>query len=170
MSRNRWARIARQVQQKFKVTTALALQSCRDVYGAPDFEKRMAFWRQRALRDAYFDKSVKASIGEEAARAIYEDKVKLLLNLVALGVAALPRGGEVNVEIAGTPEQVAITIRAKGDAARLEEMAMQLLSGANGASLDARSIQPYYTNRVAGAAGMKLTVEIRDSEVELKAT
>jgi peptidyl-prolyl cis-trans isomerase C len=44
----------------------------------PDFEKRMAFWRQRALRDAYFDKSVKASIGEEAARAIYEDKVKLL--------------------------------------------------------------------------------------------
>lgn len=44
----------------------------------PDFEKRMAFWRQRALRDAYFDKSVKASIGEQAARAIYEDKVKQL--------------------------------------------------------------------------------------------
>jgi peptidyl-prolyl cis-trans isomerase C len=44
----------------------------------PDFEKRMAFWRQRALRDIYFDKSVKASIGEQAARAIYEDKVKQL--------------------------------------------------------------------------------------------
>jgi len=44
----------------------------------PDFDKRMAFWRQRALRDAYFDKSVKASIGEDAARAIYEDKVKQL--------------------------------------------------------------------------------------------
>jgi peptidyl-prolyl cis-trans isomerase C len=44
----------------------------------PDFDKRMAFWRQRALRDIYFDKSVKASIGEEAARAIYEDKVKQL--------------------------------------------------------------------------------------------
>jgi peptidyl-prolyl cis-trans isomerase C len=44
----------------------------------PDFEKRMAFWRQRALRDAYFEKTVKASIGEEAARAIYEDKVKQL--------------------------------------------------------------------------------------------
>lgn len=42
----------------------------------PDFDKRMAFWRQRALRDAYFEKTVKASIGEEAARAIYEDKVK----------------------------------------------------------------------------------------------
>lgn len=44
----------------------------------PDFEKRMAFWRQRALRDAYFDKTVRASIGEQAARAIYEDKVKQL--------------------------------------------------------------------------------------------
>ena len=36
----------------------------------------MAFWRQRALRDAYFDKTVKSSIGEASARAIYEDKVK----------------------------------------------------------------------------------------------
>ena len=44
----------------------------------PDFDKRMSFWRQRALRDAYFDKAVKANIGEEAARAIYEDKVKQL--------------------------------------------------------------------------------------------
>ncbi len=42
----------------------------------PDFEKRLAFWRQRALRDAYFEKSVKASIGEAAAKAIYEDKVQ----------------------------------------------------------------------------------------------
>lgn len=42
----------------------------------PDFEKRLAFWRQRALRDAYFEKSVKASIGEAAAKAIYDDKVK----------------------------------------------------------------------------------------------
>ena len=43
-----------------------------------DFDKRMAFWRQRALRDTYFEKTVKASIGEDAARAIYEDKVKQL--------------------------------------------------------------------------------------------
>ncbi len=41
-----------------------------------DFERRLSYWRQRALRDAYFEKSVKASIGIEAARGIYEDKVK----------------------------------------------------------------------------------------------
>lgn len=98
-----------------------------------------------------------------------KDKVKLLLNLVALGVAALPRGGEVSVEIAGTPEQPGITVRAKGDAARLEEKTLQLLSGTNGALPDARLIQPYYARRVAEAAGMTLAVETRDSEVELKA-
>ena len=42
----------------------------------PEFERRLAYWRQRALRDAYFERSVKASIGIEAARGIYEDKVK----------------------------------------------------------------------------------------------
>lgn len=44
----------------------------------PDFEKRLSFWHTRALRDAYYDKVIKASIGEEAARKIYEDKVKEL--------------------------------------------------------------------------------------------
>jgi peptidyl-prolyl cis-trans isomerase C len=42
----------------------------------PEFERRLVYWRQRALRDAYFERSVKASIGIEAARGIYEDKVK----------------------------------------------------------------------------------------------
>lgn len=103
------------------------------------------------------------------AAMLPKNKVKLLLNLVALGVAALPRGGEVNVEIAGTPEKPDITVRATGEAARLEDSVLQLLSGGNGVSLDSRSIQPYYANRVAEAGGMKLTVETRASEVELKA-
>ncbi len=42
----------------------------------PDFEKRIAYWRQRALRDMYFEKTVKSSIGDAAAKGIYEDKIK----------------------------------------------------------------------------------------------
>lgn len=103
------------------------------------------------------------------AAMLPKDKVKLLLNLVALGVAALPRGGEVSLVIAGTPEKPDFSIVAKGQAARLEESVLQLLAGGNGVTLDARSIQPYYANRVAQAGGMKVTVEARESEVELKA-
>jgi histidine phosphotransferase ChpT len=98
-----------------------------------------------------------------------KNKVKLLLNLVALGVVALPRGGAVNVIIEGEAPGVHFTVRAQGDPARLSEHVTSLLSGANGGTLDAHSIQPYYAHRVAAAAGMTVTVETRDREVVLKA-
>ncbi len=98
-----------------------------------------------------------------------KNKVKLLLNLVTLGIAALPRGGTVNVEIAGTPPAVSFAVRAKGDSARLTDQVRSLLAGTNGVAIDAHSIQPYYTRRVAAAAGMTVTAEAREGEVELKA-
>jgi histidine phosphotransferase ChpT len=98
-----------------------------------------------------------------------KNKVKLLLNLVALGAVALPRGGVVNVEIAGTPPDVSFIVKAKGDHARLNDQVRGLLSGANGVAVDAHLVQPYYARRVATAAGMTVTVEARDGEVDLKA-
>jgi histidine phosphotransferase ChpT len=98
-----------------------------------------------------------------------KNKVKLLLNLLALGVVALPRGGTVNVEITGEGPQVAFRVLAQGEPARLSEQVIGLLAGGNGMVLDAHSIQPYYAGRIASAAGMTVTVETRDKEVELKA-
>jgi histidine phosphotransferase ChpT len=98
-----------------------------------------------------------------------KNKVKLLLNLVALGAVALPRGGTVSVEIAGAPPMVSFTVRARGDAAKLKDEVRSLLAGTNGVTIDSHSIQPYYTRRIASAAGMSLTAEARDGEVELKA-
>ena len=98
-----------------------------------------------------------------------KDKVKLLLNLIALGIVALPRGGALNVEIAGSPPEVSFTVRAKGEAARLTDQVKSLLSGTNGVAVDAHSIQPYYASRVAAAAGMTVMVETSEGEVDLKA-
>lgn len=42
------------------------------------FDERMAYWRRRALRDAYFDTAVKSSVGEMAAKTYYDDQVKHL--------------------------------------------------------------------------------------------
>jgi histidine phosphotransferase ChpT len=98
-----------------------------------------------------------------------KNKVKLLLNLVALGGIALPRGGVVNVSILGTPPEVNFTVRAKGDAARLTDQVKSLLLGGNGVAIDAHSIQPYYASRVAAASGMTVTAEVHDGEVEFKA-
>ena len=98
-----------------------------------------------------------------------KNKVKLLLNLVALGVVALPRGGAVGVEIKGEAPAVSFVVSAQGEPARLSEHVTSLLAGANGLTLDAHSIQPYYANRIAAAAGMTVSVETRDKEVELRA-
>ncbi|HUU67361.1 MAG TPA: histidine phosphotransferase family protein [Methyloceanibacter sp.] len=98
-----------------------------------------------------------------------KNKVKLLLNLLALGVVALPRGGTVSVEIAGEPPAVSFTIHAKGTRAKLGEQTESLLAGANGVEVDAHSIQPYYARRVAMAAGMTVTTESQDEEVVFKA-
>ena len=98
-----------------------------------------------------------------------KNTVKLLLNLVALGVVALPRGGTVSVEIAGSPPAVSFVVRAKGEAAKLKEEVKSLLAGANGVVVNSHSIQPYYARRVAAAAGLTITAEARDGEVEFKA-
>lgn len=98
-----------------------------------------------------------------------KNKVKLLLNLVALGAMALPRGGTVSVAIAGTPPNIGFAVRAKGTAARLNDQVKALLSGSNGVEVDAHSVQPYYARRVANAAGMTVTAEAGGEEVVFKA-
>jgi len=98
-----------------------------------------------------------------------KNKVKLLLNLLALGVVALPRGGTISVAISGTPPDVAFTVHAKGTAARLNDQVKTLLSGGDGGEVDAHSIQPYYARRVAAAAGMTVTTEAQDGEVTFRA-
>jgi len=130
--------------------------------------------------------SIDLGDAEQVARGLFQDdkialtwssprallpknKVKLLLNLVALGVVALPRGGVVTVEIVGEPPNVAFTVTSKGEAAKLNEHVTGLLAGANGAPIDSHSIQPYYANLVAQAAGLGLSVEAKDGEVVLKA-
>jgi peptidyl-prolyl cis-trans isomerase C len=42
----------------------------------PDFESRMKYYRMRALRDAFFENKVRDSVGEAAAKQLYEDRVK----------------------------------------------------------------------------------------------
>jgi histidine phosphotransferase ChpT len=103
------------------------------------------------------------------ATTLPKNKAKLLLNLVALAVVALPRGGTINVEIAGAPPAVSFRVQAKGDAARLSDQVRTLLTGANGVMVDTHSVQPYYARRVAAAAEMSLEAGSGEGEVEFKA-
>jgi histidine phosphotransferase ChpT len=98
-----------------------------------------------------------------------KNKVKLLLNLVGLGLAALPRGGTINAAISEDGGEVSYTIMATGKAARLSETAFALLVGEATGEVDAHSIQPYYAARVAQASGMTVTTSSGEDEVVLRA-
>jgi histidine phosphotransferase ChpT len=124
---------------------------------------------ERVARD--FVQGPKHSLAWEGPPAtLPKNKVKLLLNLVALAVTALPRGGTITAKIEGDAPDVRFSVLAKGEPARLQEHVAHLLTGGNGVSLDAHSIQPYYAGLIAAAAGMRVEVESRENEVELKAT
>jgi peptidyl-prolyl cis-trans isomerase C len=41
----------------------------------PAFDERMAYWRRRAMRDAFFDKGVRASVSDAETRKFYDAQV-----------------------------------------------------------------------------------------------
>ena len=86
-----------------------------------------------------------------------KDKVKLLLNLIACSVTALPRGGEIEVTLAGSFEVPSFLIRCKGTGARPPQYLTEFISGTP-LALDAMSIQAYYTYRIAQTAVMRLEI------------
>jgi len=87
-----------------------------------------------------------------------KDKVKLLLNLVASAVTALPRGGDIEVQMGGSLEDPSFLIRCRGPNARAPQHLGEFITGDRLPALDAMTIQAYYTWRLAGSAGMRLEV------------
>jgi len=87
-----------------------------------------------------------------------KDRVKLLLNLVASAITALPRGGEIEVVITGSTEQPMFVIRCRGTGARPPQYLTEFVLGTQPPQLDAMTIQAYYTWRLATMSGMRLEI------------
>ena len=87
-----------------------------------------------------------------------KDKVKLLLNLVASSVSALPRGGDIAVSMAGTLENPSFLIRCRGTNAKPPQHLTDFITGASTAPIDAMTIQAYYTWRLAQTSGMRIEI------------
>lgn len=103
------------------------------------------------------------------AATMAKDKAKLLLNMVALALASLPRGGTISVRIAGDGSAPRFLVQCQGEGARLLEGLPELLSGGNGHAIDTHSVQPYLAGRIAAAAGMRVRVEKSGADVLLHA-
>ena len=98
-----------------------------------------------------------------------KDKVKLLLNMIAAAITALPRGGEIRVDIAGDSDNPSFTIVCVGTAARPPIYLTDFIATGSPASLDAMSVQAFYTWRLAEPAGMRLAIEKVGADVVISA-
>ncbi len=102
-----------------------------------------------------------------------KNQVKLILNLCLIAAAAIPRGGSIAVTADGAdgaPEDLRLAVAAKGTNARLAAHVPTLLAGApEHRSVDAHSIQPFFTGLVAKAADMTLKIAVEADLVMIEA-
>ena len=95
-----------------------------------------------------------------------KQQVKLLLNMLLLAIAGIPRGGVVTVAAEGDT----LTVRASGERAKISEQLAEVLAGTADLSLlDARLVQPYYSKQLAASAGLKLTMAMSGDDVLVQA-
>jgi histidine phosphotransferase ChpT len=111
----------------------------------------------------------KAFVGEEKVKLDWQaprenrpkQEVKLLLNMLLLALAGVPRGGIVTVTVQGRN----LAVHAKGERAKINEALASALNGsADLLTLDARLVQPYYARILAEASGLNLSMAMQSED------
>ena len=97
-----------------------------------------------------------------------KNQVKLLLNLIACSITALPRGGDITLDIATTPS-TGFQLRCSGRGARPPQYLGDFVDGTGAVEIDALSIQAYYTWRLAVETGMTLIIAPEGEDILLGA-
>jgi histidine phosphotransferase ChpT len=112
----------------------------------------------------------KAFVGEEKIRLDWQAarenrpkaEVKLVLNMMMLAMAGIPRGGVVTVTANGRN----FAVKAQGERAKMPQAMADVLTGAAAIeTLDARMVQPYYSKLLADSADLSLTMAMEGEDV-----
>jgi histidine phosphotransferase ChpT len=95
--------------------------------------------------------------------------VKLILNLILLANAAVPRGGKIDVKVEqASPAR--FVLRSSGPSARVPAAFEKLVPGdIAGLLMDAQAVQAYYTGALARASGMAVEAALDGADVVIKA-
>ncbi|MEO1745897.1 MAG: histidine phosphotransferase family protein [Pseudomonadota bacterium] len=114
-----------------------------------------------------FMASEKPDFTWEGARAyLKKNQVKLLLNLILIANASIPRGGTLKTSFVQGAEKPTFTLTASGRMMRVPQKFQDFLDGRFGdEGVDAHNVQPYYTLLLAREAGMSVDVKMTDDAV-----
>lgn len=154
------------VRSSARIATA-KLKFCRIAFGAAGSAGASIDLGEAGETAMAFMGSEKVKLDWQAPRENRpKQQVKLVLNMVLIAMAAVPRGGLVTVSAGGD----GFTARAKGDRAKAPDAIVQVLGGgADLAALDARLVQPYYARLLAQSAGLTLTMAMDGEDVVVRA-
>ena len=116
----------------------------------------------------------KAEFSWEAPRLLMaKNLVKLVLNLVLLANAAVPRGGSIKVSVTvdGEKDAPQFLLRSSGPTARVPAAFERLVPGdIADVTVDAHAVQAYYTGALARACGMSVAAVLDGADVVITAT
>jgi histidine phosphotransferase ChpT len=118
-----------------------------------------------------FLKNEKPELTWTGTRALLpKNKVKLLLNLILVANASIPRGGKLAVRLDDLETQPRFTLTTSGPMLRVPPKFLELHSGHKPEEpIDAHSVQPYYTLLLAREAGMEVSIHATADEITLSA-
>ena len=112
----------------------------------------------------------KAFVGEEKIKLDWQAprenrpkaEVKLILNMMMLAMAGIPRGGVVTVTVDGRN----FAVKAQGERAKVPQAMADVLTGAVAAeTLDARMVQPYYAKLLAESANLSIGISLEGEDI-----
>lgn len=103
-----------------------------------------------------------------------KNKAKLLMNMLLIAVAAVPRGGLVTVSSEGEPGSEILNITATSDPEQRQRTLMpqgveDMVAGTPEDGVEARNVQPFYTGLLARMTNMKVSLELVETTFNIAA-
>lgn len=145
-------------------SAVVKLEFMRIAYGASGSSTaQIDLGNARAVAEGFmsFERAQFTWTGERAYVA--KNIAKLVLNLVVVANASVPRGREVAVDIESLEPRPVFTVRATGTPLRVPAKFRALVAGETlEDGIDAHSVQPYYTLLLAKEAGLKIDLTVSD--------
>jgi len=155
---------ARQIRSK--------LEYMRMCFGAAGSRSgQVAISELQALASSMFDEARPDIVWKTASGDLDKVAARVLLNLIWLGVDALPRGGEVSIEAAAAGDGGArLRVTASGPRVRFDDSYVSALNGVKPEDgFDGRSIQPFFAGLVARESGGRAEASVSEERLELAA-
>lgn len=148
-------------------TASAKLKFCRIAFGAAGSAGASIDMGEAGETAKAFFGSEKVKLDWQAPRENRpKQQVKLVLNMLLMALAGVPRGGVITVTVDGN----VFTARAQGDRAKVPEPLAQVLDGTADLNLlDARLVQPYYAKLLAQSAGLTLSMTMDGDDVVVMA-